>query len=174
MTNYASKESKKTTKIGTKARQRDDKEDRSIAYRDFRREVGKVEKNGRLRKTAYTSDLDQIEYVFLNNKPIPIAIFEITRYDFDEYDGPNHAWLRYRSAIIDRYFKRDAQGKFIQTIAEKLDCEAWIVLFRFDLESFWLFDLMHRDALWIHKSADEYKQWLADMKERALKKLNDN
>lgn len=171
MTDYASKSSKKLTADGTKARQRDDKEDRSIIYRDFRREVGKTEKNGRFRKTAYTSDLDQVEYLFVKGEPIPIAIFEITRYDFDEYDGPNSSWAKYRSSILDRYFIRDAQGKFIQAIAEKLDCEAWIVLFRNDLESFWLFDLMHRDALWIHKDADQYKVWLADMRSRALLKI---
>ena len=175
MTDYASQKSKKTTAAGTKARQRDDKEDRSILYRDFRREVGKTEKNGRFRKTAYTSDLDQVEYLFIKDQPIPIAVFEITRYDFDEYAGPNHSWAKYRSAILDRYFLRDAQGKFIQAIAKKLECEAWIVLFRNDLESFWLFDLMHQDALWIHKDANEYKEWLVSMRERALEKIkNEN
>lgn len=172
MPDYGSQSSKKKTAEGTKARQRNDTEDRSLIYRDWRREVGKTEKDGRYRKTAYTSDLDQVEYIFVKNEPIPIAIFELTRYDFDEYDGPNHSWAKYRSAILDRYFLRDAQGRFIQTVARKMEVPAFIVLFRHDLEAFWIFDLMHRDAVWVRKDAEQYKEWLAQLRLDALEKID--
>lgn len=171
MTDYSSKSSKKLTKDGTKARQREDKEDRSLMYRDWRREVGKTEKDGRFRKTSYTTDLDQIEYVFVKDVPIPVAILELTRYDFDEYEGTNHGWAKYRSSILDRYFIRDAQGRVIKELARLLNCEAWIVLFRHDLEAFWLFDLWHKDATWVRKTPEEYKQWLADLRTRKLETL---
>ena len=171
MTDYSKDSSKKKTVDGAKALQRSDTEDRSLIYRDWRRETGKTEKSGVRRKTPYVTDLDQVEFIFVDNKPVPVAILEITRYDFDEYDGHNSSWAKYRSAILDRYFIRDSQGKFIQTIATILNCEAWIVLFRNDLESFWLFDLMHRDALWVKKNSDEYKEWLANLRTKALAKL---
>jgi hypothetical protein len=171
MPDFSKQSSKKKTEAGTKARQRNDTEDRSLIYRDWRREVGKTEKNGRFRKTGYTSDLDQVEYIFYKNEVHPIAIFELTRYDFDEYDGANHSWAKYRSSILDRYFLRDAQGKFIQTVARKMELPAFIILFRNDLEAFWIFDLMHRDAVWERKDAEQYKEWLADLRTQALEKL---
>jgi len=172
MTNYKSQSSKKKTKEGTKARQREDKEDRSLAYRDYRRMVGTSYKDGRKRKTAYVSDIDQIEYIFVDDKPVPIALFEITRYDFDEYDLQSHSWAKYRTSILDRYFSRDSQGKFIVTIAKLLNCNAYIILFRYDVQSFWIFDLMNKNAFWLHKNADEYKEWLAELRTSALEKMN--
>ena len=167
------KNDKKTTKSGAKARQRDDKEDRTIAYRDFRREVGKVIKDGRKRNTCYVSDLDQIEYIFVDNIPVPLAIFEITRYDFDESELAPHSWAKYRTSILDRYFTRDAQGKFIVSIAENLDCAAYIVLFRYDTESFWVFDLLNNNHFWKHFNKDEYTQWLIDLRAEGVKRYKD-
>lgn len=172
MTDFASQSSKKKTCIGTKARQRTDDEDRSLIYRDFRRLVGNQEKDNRIRKTAYTTDLDQVEYIFINGIPIPIAILEITRYDFDEYEGNIYSWIKYRTSILNRYFLRDAQGKVIQALAAALKCRAFIVLFRKDLGSFWIFDMIDKNADWIHKDQNEYKQWLIELREQALKVLN--
>lgn len=172
MPDYSKKSSKKKTVAGDKAYQRDDKEDRSLGYRLFRRELGKSLKDGRYRKTPYTSDIDQVEFIFHDKKPIPVAVLEITRYDFDEYDGPAHSWAKYRQAILDRYFLRDSQGQFIQMISNKLGCEAWIVLFRHDLKAFWLFDVMHKDANWIRKTDEEYQEWLVDLRTKNMEKLD--
>lgn len=175
MVDYSKKSSKKTTADGSKAYQRGaDKEDRSLIYRNWRREVGKTEKNGRYRKTCYTSDLDQIEYVFHKDVPYPVAVFELTRYDHDEYDGPAHSWAKYRQSILDRFFLRDAQGKFVIKIAELLGCDAYIILFRKDLEAFWIFDMTHRDAQWVRKDADEYKLWLTELRDKKMESLKEN
>jgi len=155
---------KKKTASGAKARQRPDTEDRSLVYRDWRREVvGK----GKGRSTCYTSDIDQIEYVIVNNQVVPTVLLELTRYDFDEYDGPSQNWEKYLAAILDRYFLRDAQGIFVKAVSQKMDIPAFIVLFRNDMESFWLFDVNDKDALWVHKSPDEYKEWLCEFKTKA-------
>ena len=169
MTDYTSDTSKKKTKFGTKARQRDDKEDRTIVYRDFRRDVGKTIKDGRKRNTCYVSDLDQIEYIFVDNVPIPVAVLEITRYDFDENKLAPHSWAKYRTSILNRYFTRDAQGKFIVNIAKNLNCLAYIVLFRCDVESFWVFDLLNNNHFWKHFSKDEYIEWLVTLREHGIR-----
>lgn len=161
---------KKKTEAGTKAYQRTDTEDRSLVYRNFRRETVK---KGSRRSTCYTSDLDQIEYVIVKDEIHPVAILELTRYDFDEYDGPPQRWAKYRSAVLERYFYRDAQGKFVQTMAKKIGVPAYIVLFRNDVKSFWLFDVCDPKALWIHKDEDEYKNWLQDLKTDFINKLKE-
>lgn len=174
MADYGSKESKKLTEAGTKAYQRKDREDRSLDYRMRRRELGKTEKNGRLRKTPYTSDIDQVEYIFYKNEIYPVAILELTRYDFDEYDKPAPSWAKYRSSIITRYFTRDSQGRFCQKMAELLQCGAYIVLFRNDLKSYWIFDMLDQRGIWEHKTPEEYSKWLADLKENKIEELKAN
>lgn len=159
---------KKLTASGAKARQRDDTEDRTLVYRDWRREVvGR----GKRRATCYTSDLDQIEYVIVKNVPIPVAILELTRYDHDEHDGPSQSWAKYKSAILDRYFFRDAQGRFVKVMAERMGVPAYIVLFRKDLGSFYLFDMIDPRANWVHMEPDEYKEWLCQLKADAIEEI---
>lgn len=165
MPDYSSQSSKKKIEGGVKARQRDDNEDRSLIYRDFRRETVK---KGEKKKTCYTSDVDQVEYIIVKGETIPVAILEITRYDFDEGDRPSQSWAKYLSAVLDRYFFRDNQGRFVKTIAAKLGIPAYIVLFRHDLEKFWIFDMCDTKALWIYKGKEEYRDWLAEIKLKAL------
>lgn len=159
---------KKTTASGAKAYQREDKEDRTLLYRNWRREV--VSKGSR-RSTCYTSDLDQIEYVIINDEVHPVAIFELTRYDDDENNFKEQSWAKYRSAILDRFFYRDAQGKFVRKMASLLGIPAFIVLFRKDLESFWTFEMTDNMATWKHKTPEEYRDWLAHLKTTTTEKI---
>ena len=171
MPDYSSDSSKKKTEGGVKARQRDDKEDRSLLYRDWRRETVK---KGEKKRTCYTSDIDQVEYMIVKGETIPVAILELTRYDFDESDRPSQSWAKYLSSILDRYFFRDNQGRFVKTIAGKLGIPAYIILFRHDLAKFWVFDMCDAKALWVHKDQDEYRDWLAHLKVKALEKHTNN
>lgn len=168
MTDFTSRSSSIKTESGTKARQRDDTEDRSLVYRDWRREsVGK----GKKRSTCYTSDLDQVEYVIHKDEVYPVAIIELTRYDMEETDMAPHSWAKYRQSILDRYFIRDAQGKFIKKLSNLIGVPAYIVLFQKNLTSFWLFDVNDTQALWIHKTPEEYREWLASLKTAKVKDL---
>ena len=168
MTDYSSRKSSIQTESGTKARQRSDTEDRSLVYRDWRREA--VAK-GKKRDTCYTSDLDQVEYVIHKGEVFPVAILELTRYDMEETDMAAHSWAKYRQAVLERYFVRDAQGKFIQKISSLLQVPAYIVLFQKNLTSFWLFDVNDQKALWIHKTPEEYKAWLIEIKTKYVEHL---
>ena len=160
---------KELTEKGTKARQRKDREDRSLIYRDWRREAVS---RGQRRQTCYTCDLDQIEYVFIKDEPHPVAILELTRYDHDEHDGTSQQWARYKAAVLDRYFFRDSQGRFVKAVAKGLGIPAYIILFRKDLKSFNIFDMVDPKANWIHKNDDEYRRWLCDLKSNFLEQFN--
>jgi len=161
---YSDKSSKLLTADGSKALQRLDTEDRTTGYRLWRREIGKTVKDGRKRRTPYTSDLDQIEYIFVDDVPVPVGILELTRFDMDENDMPSTSWMKYRNSVWERFFLRDAQGRFITMIAKALNCQAWIVLFRHDLQSFWLFNMLDQEASWIHKDASTYQDWLVELR----------
>ena len=170
MTDYTKKSSKKLTEDGGKAKQRVDDEDRSQSYRLWRREIGKKIKNGRRRASPYAIDIDQLEHIYIDDKPIPVALLEITRYDFDEKDAGVGGWSKYRQSILNRYFTRDAQASIVSMVSDKLECPAYIVLFRHDLKSFWLFDIKCgiESSTWFHLTEQEYVDWLVALKTRKM------
>lgn len=161
---------KKMTESGTKARQRDDTEDRSLPYRDYRRVAGAT-KQGSRRSTCYVTDVDQVEFVMVKDEVHIVAIIDITRYDDDEYSKKPESWAKYRQAVLDRYFFRDAQGQFMRAVATKLGVPAYLVLFRKDAKSFWIFEMTKKDADWVHMSDEEYYEFLKKLKSDALARI---
>ena len=138
------------TSDGSKARQRNDIEDRAADYRKWHRELG---------QGIYVMDIDQFEYRIVDDGIVPVAILELTRFD----DGVNLN-KRYFESILNRFNKRDVQGRLITYIAEKLSCHAWIVLFKYDLSEFHLFNLTeNRGRGWYHDiSAERYADWITE------------
>ena len=161
---------KKLTENGTKARQREDTEDRSLPYRDWRRTAGST-KVGARRSTCYTTDVDQVEFVIVKNEVHPVAVIDITRFDDDEYTKKPESWAKYRQAVLDRYFFRDSQGQFMRCVANKMGVPAYLVLFRKDVKSFWVFEMTKNDADWIHMSDEEYYEFLKKLKTDALARI---
>lgn len=158
----------KRNKFGIKGRQIYGAEDRSCDYRDYRRSIAI---GGDRHSTAYTSDIDQIEYIIIDDEVYPVALLELTRYDFDEKTRHIQRWNAYKKAIVNRYFSRDAQGKFITKISSLMDIPAFIVLYRNDLESFWLFNLNNPDGGWSHKNKSGYEIWLSELKKYTIRKV---
>jgi len=148
MTDWTSDDSKKFVPgTRSKARQRDDKEDRTIAYRDWRRTFPKG--------SPFTTDLDQIEIRRIDGQLQPVAVLELTR-----TDGTGPVGQGYLNAITDRFYKRDGQAALAVHLADRLDCKAAIVLFREDLTEFWVFNLSDRDG-WFHMTAAQYQRWIS-------------
>ena len=75
-------------------------------------------------------DVDMIKWKFEGSEIVPCAITELTRCDSQEVGEP------YLSAIIERYFKRDIQGKVITKLANLLEIPAYLVLFQKEMK--WL------------------------------------
>ena len=136
----------KVTPEGSKDHQRDDWEDRAAGYRDWRYNCDLPKR--------YVADIDQIEYRFNNYGKLEyIALLELTRVDGE--------WVAdaYLDAIVAR-FDRDGQAFCAEAVAERLRCDAWIVLFRKDLTEFWLYNLSRRRGWYKSLSQDQYKKWL--------------
>ena len=140
-----------------KKRNREDKEDRTIAYRDKRRDY----------PFGYTQDVDQLEYSFFGDEIIFVAALELTRVDYNQKypDGPTP---RYFEKILER-FHHDAQAKFSREVARKLEIESYIVAFYEDLETFWVYNLS-KDVGWKSWTKDQYFNWLENKHCEAINK----
>jgi hypothetical protein len=133
----------KRTAAGAKAYQRDDREDRTIAYRIWRREV---------ERSPYTSDVDQVEWVVVDGEVVPAAVLELTRIDHERI-GP-----AYLQAILDRY-NTQGQGMFARHVGRRLRCDAYIVAYKHDLTTYHLYNLSQERG-WVEMSKERYTAWL--------------
>ncbi len=110
---------------GQKAHQRTDTEDRSLPYRNWLRTV---ETNG------FFIDIDLIKWRFVDGKPIPVAITDITRCDSEQCTEA------YRNAITQRIFHRDRQGLLLRTMGTLLNVPVYLILFQKDIKWLWVYD----------------------------------
>ena len=131
-----------------KGKQREESEDRTADYRAWRWNIG---------SGCYVSDIDHIEYRISNGIIKPVALLELTR-----VDGDRPIPDTYLNAILNRFKKRDAQYNLITHAAKELDCKAWVVLFREDLNEFWLYNLTNNRGWYKNLAKDKYKRWLLD------------
>ena len=126
-----------------KGKRRADTEDRAAAYRQWRWNF----------RSAYVSDIDQVEWRIVDGKVEPVLLLELTRFDGDNQPAPG-----YFDAITAR-FRREGQGRAAVTFASMLGVDAVIVLFRHNLEDFWLYNLTIGEG-WYHLGRDCYRRWL--------------
>jgi hypothetical protein len=133
-------------KSGTiKGKQRGDWEDRLRDYRQWRFGLG----NG-----CYVADVDQVEWRLRDGERVPVALFEMSR-----VDGNVSVPDTYLKAVLVRLLERDQQGHAAKTFAKALGCKAWIVLFRWDMTEFWVYNLTD-DRGWWRMGIEHYRRWL--------------
>jgi len=130
---------------GQKVRGRKDNEDRTVDYTAWRRKWN---------RSSYVSDIDQVEWRVRDGQIIPVAVLELTRLDGDMMPRP-----AYFDAIINRFTKRDGQAKSITLFSKLLGVDAIIVLFHYNLENFWLYNLSTSSG-WFHLKKEGYRKWL--------------
>lgn len=112
---------------GVRSRHIQTTEDRSLPYRDWHRSaVGRY---------CYALDSDIIEWRKRDGILVPVAVTEVTRVNIGVYVNQ-----KYLDAIVRRY-ESGLQAKTARYLAEALQTKAWIVLFREDCKSFWLYPL---------------------------------
>lgn len=128
---------------GTKCRQRKDREDRLIDYREWKYK----------QKMLWTTDLDQIEWSTENGADIPVAILEMTR--IDNYKIPPDSYF---DDIINRMFVRDTQGRKAVILANRLKVPAFIVAYLKTMKKFIMYDMINRNG-WKTLNEDEYINW---------------
>ena len=123
------------TTTGSKAMQRSDNEWRSRPYSEWHRKLG---------RSYYSSDVDSIEWRFVDGELKAVGVMEITRVD----DGIT-VGEKYLSSILDRFINRDLQSKTATRVAEVLNTKVYIILFRENCKEFWLYNLTDRKG-WTH------------------------
>jgi len=150
-----------------KVHNREDIEDRCFAYRDERWRRGAGQSLGVSLNQCYIQDIDQLEYSIINGKIVYVAILEITRVDKNsKYPNPTKSYF---NAILDRY-ENDFQGKLAVDLGSKLNCDAYIVLFKYNMETLWVYNLSQARG-WVEFSQENYFKWLKN-KHLEKNKLN--
>ena len=134
---------------GLKGTQRADNEDRTTGYCDWRRSVG---------HHCYISDVDAVEWRLGPDGLFPVAVIELTR-----VDGNMPLPQSYLDAILDRFEKRDFQGRCAKEVARRLGVECFIVAFRWDLSEFWVYNLTSKRGWWKSLSRSTYKRWIISL-----------
>ena len=132
-----------------KGKQRKDAEDRCVEYRNWRHSFG---------GGCYVMDMDQVEWRLQHSDPVPVAVLELSR-----VDGNVKLPQTYLDAVTTRFQKRDAQGSAITTFADLLKVKAWIVLFRWDLSEFWIYNLTDGRGWWC-MTKPKYHSWVIGLK----------
>lgn len=132
---------------GQKARQRTDKEDRTMPYRDWLRTI-----NG----NGFFFDIDMFKCRYVDGKPQIVAITDLTRTDTETVPGQ-----RYLDAITDRWFNRDSQAKLLLSVAEKLEVPAYLVLFPTSVTWLYVFSFQRRE--WKLFSPEEWEKKLQEL-----------
>lgn len=140
---------KKLTDSGAKARQREDSEWRAKQYSDWHRTLD---------KSLLMSDVDFIEWRFIDRKLVAVGVMEVSRADNDK--DVNQGYL---NAIIRRYEERDLQKRTAVAVAQALNTKAWIVLFREDCSEFWVYNLTSMRGWW-HRTPVQMKEFLKSLK----------
>lgn len=159
-----------------KGHNRNDIEDRCFLYRDARWKRG-LSQNAKgetlnndqasLNK-CYVQDVDQLEYAIIDDDIIDVAILEITRVDKND-DFPNPT-KRYFDAILNRY-KKDFQGRRAIDLGKKLNCNAYIVLFKYDMSKLWVYNLS-KEKGFKEFNQEEYFSWLKNLHKYMINKNN--
>lgn len=132
----------------TKGKQRKDSEDRCADYRAWRHRLG---------DGCYVMDIDQIEWRLVDGLPVPVAALELSR-----VDGNKRLPQSYLNAVTTRFQDRDGQASAITAFAAKMGVKAWVVLFRWDLTDFWVYNLTDTRGWW-HMDKPRYTSWVKGM-----------
>lgn len=111
---------KKVNADGRKSWQRQDNEDRSLAYKKFIA--------NQYTGSGYFLDVDQIKWKTINGIPTPVAVIELTR--CDSVDVPVE---KYFKAIEERWFTRDVQGKVMTQLGKALNVPVYLAVFNMDV-----------------------------------------
>jgi hypothetical protein len=99
------------------------------------------------------SDVDFVEWRYIDGEIVPVAIIELTRADIGM--NVNQAWL---DAALTRY-STHLQGKGNMIIAKALNVSAYVVVFREDCSEFWVYNLIKGNR-WHHGTEEDYIRFL--------------
>lgn len=100
-------------------------------------------------------DIDFVKWRYINNKPVPVAITEITRCDGENVND------HYLQAIIDRWYIRDRQAELVNTLAKLLGVPAFLICYQKDMRWLEVFNL--QDKSWTKFTPDGWADFLNNL-----------
>jgi hypothetical protein len=122
---------------------RPETKDRAKEFQQWHRTLG---------RRLLASDVDLVEWRFIDGELVPVGVLEITLADCE----PSQSYL---DAIICRYEKKDVQGRTARHVADALGCKAWIICYTQGCGSFWVYNLTESKG-WYDLGASEMEQFL--------------
>ncbi len=122
---------------------RPETKDRAKEFQQWHRTLG---------RRLLASDVDLVEWRFIDGELVPVGVLEITLADCE----PSQSYL---DAIICRYEKKDVQGRTARHVAKALGCKAWIVCYTQGCNNFWIYNLTERKG-WYDLNGSEMEQFL--------------
>lgn len=152
-----------------KKHNREDSEDRSFGYREWRWNAGFGE----------VQDLDQVEYATIGNEKIPLAVIELTLREVLP-SGPKDPPDSYFDAVKRRYLT-ESQGEFTKQISKRLNVDAYIVVHNRELTRFWIYNMnkgvgfsrvdssgkaVKEGGKRVERNLDGYKKWLIGVRKK--------
>lgn len=137
------------TKSGSKAMQRMDNEWRARPYSEWHRSLG---------RSYYSSDIDSIEWRFVDGELKAVGVMEITRVDNGIFVND-----KYLSSILDRFTNRDLQSRTALKVSKALETNTYIILFRENCKEFWIYNLTSKKG-WIHLNTFWMSQFIKNLK----------
>ena len=124
-------------------------------YRTWRTKLGP--------RYCCVSDIDQAEYIWVDDKVVPVAIIEIGVATY----GPNPAYLE---EALRKVAKTRGQGAINLMVATLLDVEFWLVILRNGvLDRFWVHNITN-PTTWYEWNEEQYKAWLLRLRSKAREK----
>jgi len=122
-------------------------------YRTWRRGFG---------NKLYASDIDQIEWRIVDGIPVPVALIEMTR-----VTGTKRVPVAYLESVLKRYTVRDPKSQLTINAAAHMGIDAYLVIYRENLEDFWVYNLTWGGA-WQAKTQQQYRDWVSSLDRKSL------
>jgi len=124
-------------------------DDRAHPYREWRRTIG---------RSLYVNDVDQFEWRMVDGVVRPVGLLELTRVNGNAPVGD-----KYLGAILARMRKRDPQERVACEIARRCGVCAFVVLWRWDLSEFWVYNLSDSIGWW-QATEPQYRDFLTRLR----------
>jgi len=136
---------RKYNQYGNKKRQNNDREDKSIDYKNLIYNEDSL----------YSTDRDLIVYKYVNNMAKIVAFLELTRIEKYPNETPPSGYFE---AILNR-FRKDSQKQIGDILSKACGAPTIIIAMSLDLQRFYLYNLTKDDNKWHTQNVIEHLKW---------------
>lgn len=136
---------RKYNQYGNKKRQKNDREDKSIDYKNLIY----------AENSLYSTDKDLIVYKYVNGKAKIVAFLELTRIEKYPNEVPPSGYFQ---SIVNRY-RSDSQKEISNVLSEACNAPTIIIAMTLNLQNFYLYNLTKDDNKWHAQDVIKHLKW---------------